>query len=129
MASGRSGADIAKGTAGSFAPATKDAASDLASKTVGLVTKAEFTRVRAHCVLVSWLVPRCLPTAMRAVGWSLSHCSLLAGSHVVDKGAPSRLVHCRSLPAAPLHPRCGRSSRPHHCLSLLARQSTSQTVY
>ena len=48
MASGRSGADIAKGTAGSFAPATKDAASDLASKTVGLVTKAEFTRVRAR---------------------------------------------------------------------------------
>ena len=40
MASGRSGADIAKGTAGSFAPATKDAASELASKTVGLVTPA-----------------------------------------------------------------------------------------
>ena len=40
MASGRSGADIAKGTAGSFAPATKDAASELASKTVGLVKPA-----------------------------------------------------------------------------------------
>ena len=41
------GADMAKGTASSnFAPAKKDAASELAAKTVGLVTKAEFTRVR-----------------------------------------------------------------------------------
>ena len=41
------GADVAKGTASSnFAPAKKDAASELAAKTVGLVTKAEFTRVR-----------------------------------------------------------------------------------
>ena len=41
------GADMAKGSASSnFAPAKKDAASELAAKTVGLVTKAEFTRVR-----------------------------------------------------------------------------------
>ena len=47
MASGGPGADVAKGTASSnFAPAKKDAASELAAKTVGLVTKAEFTRVR-----------------------------------------------------------------------------------
>ena len=43
---------------------------------------------------------------MRAVGWSLSHCFLLAGSHAVDKGAPSRLMHCRSLLTA---------RRPAHC--------------
>ena len=59
---------------------------------------------------------------MRAVGWSLSHCSLLAGSHAVDKGTPSRLMHCRSLPAAPL-----TAHRPR-ALPLTARRPAAPKV-